>query len=103
MIVAAYHLGGMAVHGVVLFPPVAWEGAGLIQDLLRREVLSPHLLRLTLAGEGLAGLVSSGIPDEWVGLIVPGQTVPAVRTNHVEYEDGLPTDRLVADLDRRRQ
>ncbi len=36
MIVAAYHLGGMAVHGVVLFPPVAWEGAGLVQDLLRR-------------------------------------------------------------------
>lgn len=36
-----------------------------------REQLSPHLVRLTL--DGLDGFVSTGIPDEWVGLIVPGQ------------------------------
>jgi NADPH-dependent ferric siderophore reductase len=42
-------------------------------QLLRRDVLSPHLLRITLAGEGLDGFESTGIPDEWVGLIVPGQ------------------------------
>ena len=41
--------------------------------VLRRDVLSTHLLRLTLAGDGLAGFESTGIPDEWVGLIVPGQ------------------------------
>jgi NADPH-dependent ferric siderophore reductase len=42
-------------------------------QLVRRDTLSPHLLRLTLAGDGLAGFESTGIPDEWVGLIVPGQ------------------------------
>jgi NADPH-dependent ferric siderophore reductase len=36
----------------------------------RREQLSPHLVRLTL---GVDGFVSSGVPDEWVGLVVPGQ------------------------------
>ncbi|MEZ5093034.1 siderophore-interacting protein [Nocardioides sp.] len=38
-----------------------------------RERLSEHLLRLVLAGDGLAGWTSTGIPDEWVGLVVPGQ------------------------------
>ena len=42
-------------------------------QLVRREEISPHLLRLTLALDGLAGFESTGIPDEWVGLIVPGQ------------------------------
>jgi NADPH-dependent ferric siderophore reductase len=41
--------------------------------VLRRDVVSPHLLRLTLAGDGLADFTSTGIPDEWLGLIVPGQ------------------------------
>ncbi len=36
-----------------------------------REQLSPHLVRLRLSG--LAGFVSTGVPDEWVGLVVPGQ------------------------------
>ncbi len=39
--------------------------------VLRREPLSPHLVRLTLGG--LEGFASSGVPDEWVGLVVPGQ------------------------------
>ena len=30
-------------------------------------------MRLTLGGPGLAGFASTGIPDEWVGLVVPGQ------------------------------
>lgn len=38
-----------------------------------RERLAPHLLRLTLGGPGLAAFSSTGIPDEWVGLVVPGQ------------------------------
>jgi NADPH-dependent ferric siderophore reductase len=42
-------------------------------QLVGRDIVSPHLLRLTLAGEGLAGFESTGIPDEWVGLVVPGQ------------------------------
>jgi NADPH-dependent ferric siderophore reductase len=36
----------------------------------RREQLSTHLVRLTLS---LEGFVSTGVPDEWVGLVVPGQ------------------------------
>ncbi|HWU21261.1 MAG TPA: siderophore-interacting protein [Nocardioides sp.] len=42
-------------------------------QVLRREELSDHFVRLTLGGEGLAGFASTGIPDEWVGLVVPGQ------------------------------
>ncbi len=42
-------------------------------QVLRREPLSAHLVRLTLGGAGLAGFASTGIPDEWVGLVVPGQ------------------------------
>jgi NADPH-dependent ferric siderophore reductase len=38
-----------------------------------RHQLSAHLVRLTLAGAGLAGFTSTGVPDEWVGLVVPGQ------------------------------
>lgn len=44
--------------------------------VLDRRVLSEHLVRLRLAGPvggGLDGFVSSGIPDEWVALTVPGQ------------------------------
>ncbi len=39
--------------------------------VLDREQVSPHLVRLTLGG--LDGFASTGIPDEWVGLVVPGQ------------------------------
>jgi NADPH-dependent ferric siderophore reductase len=42
-------------------------------EVLGREALSGHLLRLVLGGEGLAGFASTGVPDEWVGLVVPGQ------------------------------
>lgn len=42
-------------------------------QVLTRVQLSPHLVRLTLGGKGLAGFSSTGIPDEWVGLVVPGQ------------------------------
>ncbi|HEX4685969.1 MAG TPA: siderophore-interacting protein [Nocardioides sp.] len=36
----------------------------------RRERVSPHLVRLTVSAPGLT---STGVPDEWVGLVVPGQ------------------------------
>ncbi|GAA4751930.1 siderophore-interacting protein [Nocardioides endophyticus] len=42
-------------------------------EVLRRERLSDHLVRLVLGGPGLAEFESTGIPDEWVGLVVPGQ------------------------------
>lgn len=41
--------------------------------MVRREELSAHLVRLTVGGPGLADFESTGILDEWVGLIVPGQ------------------------------
>ena len=42
-------------------------------QVLRRTRLSEHLVRLVLGGDGLAGFESTGVPDEWVGLVVPGQ------------------------------
>ena len=42
-------------------------------DVLARQRLSAHLLRLRLGGPGLAEFASTGVPDEWVGLVVPGQ------------------------------
>ncbi|MFC5730761.1 MULTISPECIES: siderophore-interacting protein [Nocardioides] len=44
-----------------------------VADVLSREHVTPHLLRLTLGGAGLAEFSSTGVPDEWVGLVVPGQ------------------------------
>jgi NADPH-dependent ferric siderophore reductase len=44
-----------------------------VATVLTRERLSAHLVRVTLGGSGLTGFTSSGVPDEWVGLIVPGQ------------------------------
>ncbi|SFB70136.1 NADPH-dependent ferric siderophore reductase, contains FAD-binding and SIP domains [Nocardioides terrae] len=38
--------------------------------VITREVLSPHLVRIVL---DVPGFVSTGVPDEWVGLVVPGQ------------------------------
>ena len=42
-------------------------------EVVRREQLSEHFVRIVLGGEGLAGFASTGIPDEWVALTVPGQ------------------------------
>jgi NADPH-dependent ferric siderophore reductase len=42
-----------------------------VATVRHREQLSPHLVRLTL--DGLADFASTGVPDEWVGLVVPGQ------------------------------
>jgi NADPH-dependent ferric siderophore reductase len=39
--------------------------------VVRREVLSDHLVRVVLSG--LEGFTSTGVPDEWVSLTVPGQ------------------------------
>jgi len=69
-------------------------------DVTGRERLSPHLLRLTLS---VPGFVSSGVPDEWVGLVVPGQfqvryyTVRSVTGDElvldvVLHDEGLVTE-----------
>jgi ATP-dependent Lhr-like helicase len=41
-------------------------------------------------------VVNATDPLNLVGLIVPGETVPAVRTNHVVFVDGVPEGRLAA-------
>ncbi len=38
---------------------------------------------------GIRVTVNASDPLNLVGLIVPGETVPAVRTNHITYEDGV--------------
>ena len=70
-----------------------------------RRNLSPHLLRLTLS---VPGLESSGIADEWVGLVAPGQfqvryyTVRALDGDRlhldvVVHQEGLVTDWATGD------
>jgi len=56
----------------------------------RREQVSPHLVRVTLS---VPGLTSTGVPDEWVGLVVPDQF--QVRYYTVRSLDG---DELVIDV-----
>ncbi|WP_139978380.1 siderophore-interacting protein [Nocardioides litoris] len=42
-------------------------------EVVSRTPLTDHLVRLVLGGPGLSGFTSTGVPDEWVGLVVPGQ------------------------------
>ena len=66
----------------------------------RRDQVSPHLVRLTLS---VPGFESTGILDEWVGLVVPGQfqvryyTVRSIEGDQVVvdvvvHDEGLVTD-----------
>jgi NADPH-dependent ferric siderophore reductase len=77
-------------------------------QVLRRERLSEHLVRLELGGPGLAAFESTGIPDEWVGLVVPGQfqsryytvrswTGGELTVDVVVHETGLVTEWAAAD------
>jgi NADPH-dependent ferric siderophore reductase len=50
---------------------VSTRAAQFSATVLRRESISDHLVRLVLGG--LDSFVSTGVPDEWVGLVVPGQ------------------------------
>lgn len=72
-----------------------------------REQLSAHLVRITL-GE-LDGFVSTGIPDEWIGLVVPGQFQSRYYTvrswdgsslvlDVVVHEVGLVTEWVTRDI-----
>ncbi|MGN6162317.1 MAG: siderophore-interacting protein [Marmoricola sp.] len=47
---------------------------GFVEAEVRsRTPLSDHLVRIVLGGAGLGAFRSTGIPDEWVALVVPGQ------------------------------
>jgi len=50
---------------------VSTRAAQFQATVRRREPLTDHLVRLVL--DGLDGFASTGVPDEWVGLVVPGQ------------------------------
>src|SRR6188508_2948987 len=74
-------------------------GAPKPARVLERRVLSDHLVRLRL---GVTGWTTSGVPDEWVALTVPGQfqtryyTVRSVTANEmvldvVVHAEGLVT------------
>jgi NADPH-dependent ferric siderophore reductase len=59
-----------------------------------RETVSPHLLRLTLS---VPDFVSTGVPDEWVGLVVPGQFQVRYYTVRSHEDDDLTLDVVVHD------
>ncbi len=69
--------------------------------VVSRQQFSPHLARLRL--DGLDGFASTGVPDEWVGLVVPGQFQSRYYTvrrwadgeltlDVVLHDDGLVTE-----------
>lgn len=72
-------------------------------QVLRREALGEHLVRLHLGGPGLADFRSTGVPDEWVGLVVPGQfqhryyTVRAVTDETVVVDVVVHAEGLVTE------
>ena len=63
----------------------AFEGT-----VVRREALSDHLVRIVVGG--LEGFATTGVPDEWVALTVPGQ----FQTRY--YTVRSWTDELVLDV-----
>jgi NADPH-dependent ferric siderophore reductase len=64
----------------------------------RREQLSDHLVRLVLRLEAPDAFVSTGVPDEWVGLIVPGQFQSRYYTVRSLAADLLTLDVVVHDV-----
>jgi len=77
--------------------PEARAATGTVTD---REVLGDHLIRVTICPDG--GFTSTGVPDEWVALTVPGQfqtryyTVRSFTSTHlvldiVIHDEGLVT------------
>jgi NADPH-dependent ferric siderophore reductase len=51
--------------------PVSTRARTFDARVVARDPLSPHLVRLTLAVD--PAFASTGVADEWVGLVVPGQ------------------------------
>ena len=64
--------------------------------VVAREPLSDHLVRLRLGG--LDGFTSTGIPDEWVGLVVPGQFQSRYYTVRECRADSVVIDVVVHDV-----
>ncbi len=49
------------------------RAAAYTAHVLRKQQLTSHFVRLVLGGSGLDDFRSTGIPDEWVALTIPGQ------------------------------
>ena len=67
-------------------------------QVLRRTPVSDHLVRLVLGGPGLAAFESTGIPDEWVGLVVPGQFQSRYYTVRSWADGELTLDVVIHDV-----
>ncbi len=67
-------------------------------EVLSREQVSAHLVRLRLGGPGLHGFVSTGVPDEWVGLVVPGQFQSRYYTVRSWHDGVLEVDVVLHDV-----
>jgi len=76
---------------------VSTRAAQFPADVLRREQLSSHFVRLVLGGPGLAGFTSTGVPDEWVALTVPGQFQTRYYTVRSFADGELTLDVVVHD------
>ena len=77
-------------------------------EVIGRSTLSEHLVRIVLGGPGLAGFTSTGIADEWIALVVPGQfqsryytvrswTGGELTLDIVVHEEGLVTEWAMTD------
>ncbi len=62
----------------------------------RREQVSDHLLRLVFGG--IDSFISTGVPDEWVGLVVPGQFQSRYYTVRSFIDGELTLDVVVHDV-----
>ncbi|GEP37803.1 hypothetical protein NPS01_14660 [Nocardioides psychrotolerans] len=67
-------------------------------QVLRRARVSDHLTRIVLGGPGLADFASTSIPDEWVGLVVPGQFQSRYYTVRSWADGELVIDVVVHDV-----
>ena len=67
-------------------------------EVLRRARISDHLVRLVLGGPGLAGFESTGVPDEWVGLVVPDQFQSRYYTVRSWADGELTVDVVIHDV-----
>ena len=65
--------------------------------MLHREQLSPHLIRLVVGSDDLPVSASTGLPDEWVGLVVPGQFQTRFYTVRRWVEGEVTLDVVVHD------
>jgi NADPH-dependent ferric siderophore reductase len=76
---------------------VSTRAAQYSATVLRREQLSDHFVRIVLGGSGLEGFTSTGQPDEWVALTVPGQFQTRYYTVRSWADGELTLDIVVHD------